>query len=396
VKSAALIETARKLLTNNYRQQPIVLARGEGSWVWDVDGNKFLDMTAGIAVVALGHGHKKLAAAIAEQAARLIHVSNLYYIEEQIRLAETLVPRTFAQRVFFCNSGAEANEAALKLSRRYQAIVRGQAERVEILAFHGSFHGRTFGTVAVTGQEKYRAGFGPLLEPVRLLPYNDVGAVRDAISERTCAVIVEPVQGEGGVLPATPEFLRTLRDSCDKTGTVLVYDEVQTGWGRTGKLFAYEHSGVAPDVMSLAKGIAGGVPMGAMLAREEIARGFEPGTHASTFGGNPLACAAARAVLRIFDEENVLENVRTVGDHLQRGLEAMQKKHPARIKAARGLGLLRGIVLGEDAAPLVGKAREKGLLLSAAGGTVLRFAPPLTASKSEIDEALRILDGVLS
>ena len=250
--------------------------------------------------------------------------------------------------------------------------------------------------MAVTGQEKYRAGFGPLLEPVRLLPYNDVGAVRDAISERTCAVIVEPVQGEGGVLPATPEFLRTLRDSCDKTGTVLVYDEVQTGWGRTGKLFAYEHSGVAPDVMSLAKGIAGGVPMGAMLAREEIARGFEPGTHASTFGGNPLACAAARAVLRIFDEENVLENVRTVGDHLQRGLEAMQKKHPARIKAARGLGLLRGIVLGEDAAPLVGKAREKGLLLSAAGGTVLRFAPPLTASKSEIDEALRILDGVLS
>jgi acetylornithine/N-succinyldiaminopimelate aminotransferase len=396
VKSAALIETARKLLTNNYRQQPIVLARGEGSWVWDVDGSKYLDMTAGIAVVALGHGHKKLAAAIAEQAGRLIHVSNLYYIEEQIRLAETLVPRTFAQRVFFCNSGAEANEAALKLSRRYQAIVRGQAERIEILAFHGSFHGRTFGTVAVTGQEKYRAGFGPLLEPVRLLPYNDAFAARDAISERTCAVIVEPVQGEGGVLPATPEFLRTLRECCDKTGTVLVYDEVQTGWGRTGKLFAYEHSGIAPDVMSLAKGIAGGVPMGAMLAREEIARGFEPGTHASTFGGNPLACAAARAVLRIFEEDNVLENVRTTGEHLQRGLEALAKKHPARIKAARGLGLLRGIVLGEDAAPLVGKCREKGLLLSAAGGTVLRFAPPLTVSKSEIDEALRILDGVLS
>jgi len=395
-KQANLIESAKKLLTNNYRQQPIVLARGEGSWLWDVDGGKYLDMTAGIAVVALGHGHKKLAAAIAEQAARLIHVSNLYYIEEQIRLAETLVPRTFAQRVFFCNSGAEANEAGLKLSRRYQAIVRGQPERVEILAFHGSFHGRTFGTVAVTGQEKYRAGFGPLLEPVRLLPYNDVAAARDAISERTCAVIVEPVQGEGGVLPATPEFLRTLRECCDKTGTVLVYDEVQTGWGRTGKLFAYEHSGVAPDVMSLAKGIAGGVPMGAMLAREEIARGFEPGTHASTFGGNPLACAAARAVLRIFEEDNVLENVRSTGEHLQRGLEALQKKHPERIKAARGLGLLRGIVLGEDAAPLVGKCREKGLLLSAAGGTVLRFAPPLTVSKSEIDEALRILDGVLS
>jgi predicted acetylornithine/succinylornithine family transaminase len=390
-----LIESAKKYLTHNYRQQPIVLSRGEGCWVWDVDGNKFLDMTAGIAVVALGHGHPKLAAAIAEQAARLIHVSNLYYIEEQIRLAELLVPRTFADRAFFCNSGAEANEAALKLARRYQAIVRGKPERVEILAFQGSFHGRTFGTVAVTGQEKYRAGFGPLLEPVRLLPYNDEAALREAISERTCAVIVEPVQGEGGVLPAAPTFLRALREQCDTTGTVLIYDEVQTGWGRTGKLFAYEHSGIAPDVMTLAKGMAGGVPMGAMLAREQIARGFEPGTHASTFGGNPLACAAARAVLRIFEAENVLENVRTVGDHLQRGLEALVAKHSPRVKAARGLGLLRGIELGEDAMPLVGKCREKGLLVSAAGGTVLRFAPPLTVGKQEIDEALRILDGVL-
>jgi predicted acetylornithine/succinylornithine family transaminase len=383
-------------LTNNYRQQPIVLSRGEGCWLWDVDGNKFLDMTAGIAVAALGHGHKKLAAAIGEQAARLIHVSNLYYIEEQIRLAEALIPRTFAQRVFFCNSGAEANEAALKLSRRYQAIVRGKPERIEILAFHGSFHGRTFGTVAVTGQEKYRAGFGPLLEPVRLLPYNEEAAAREAITERTCAVIVEPVQGEGGVMPATPAFLRALREKCDQTGSVLIYDEVQTGWGRTGTLFAYEHSGVAPDVMSLAKGIAGGVPMGAMLAREEIARGFEPGTHASTFGGNPLACAAARAVLLIFDEDKVLENVRTVGDHLQRGLDALAKKYAPRTKGARGAGLLRGLVFEEDVMPLVVKAREKGLLLSAAGGTVLRFAPPLVVTKSEIDQALAILDGVLS
>ncbi len=393
---AALIASAQRHLTSNYRQQPIVLVRGDGCWVWDVSGTRYLDMTAGIAVTCLGHAHPKLAAAIATQAARLIHVSNLYYNELQIRLAETLVQRSFGDRAFFCNSGAEANEAALKLSRRYQAVVRGRPERVEIIAFHGSFHGRTIATVAVTGQEKYRAGFGPLFEPVRLIPYGDESAARSAIGERTCAVIVEPLQGEGGVVVPPSAFLRLLRERCDATGSVLIFDEVQTGVGRTGTMWGYEHSGVVPDLMSLAKGIAGGVPMGVLLARNEVARGFEPGTHASTFGGNPLACAAALAVLEIFEEEGVIENCRAAGEYLQRGLERLAQRYAPRVKGARGLGLLRGLVLAEDVLPLVARCRAQGLLLSAAGGTVLRFAPPLIVKREEIDEALAILDRVLA
>jgi predicted acetylornithine/succinylornithine family transaminase len=390
-----LIAEAKQYLTNNYKQQPVVFVRGEGCWLWDLAGTRYLDMTAGIAVVCLGHGHAKLAGAIAAQAARVIHVSNLYYVEPAIRLAQTLVARSFADRAFFCNSGAEANEAALKLARRWQAIVRGRPDRVEIVAFEGSFHGRTFATVAVTGQEKYRAGFGPLVEPVRLIPYGETAAVREVITEHTCAVIVEPVQGEGGVVAAPRAFLEALRQRCDATGTVLVFDEVQTGMGRTGTLFAYEQFGVVPDVMTLAKGIAGGVPMGAMLAREEIARGFEPGTHASTFGGNALACAAALAVLDVFEQEAVLENCRAAGEYLGRSLDRLARKHAGRIKEARGMGLLRGLVLDEEAAPLVGRCRERGLLLSAAGGSVLRFAPPLVVGRVEIDVAVDILDTIL-
>jgi predicted acetylornithine/succinylornithine family transaminase len=394
-EEATLIETARARLTNNYRQQPVVMTRGEGCQLWDVAGRRYLDMAAGIAVCSLGHAHPKLADAIAAQARRLVHVSNLYYIEAQIRLAERLCKTCFADRVFFCNSGAEANEAALKLARRYQAMLRGRPERVEILAFDGSFHGRTFATVAVTGQEKYRAGFGPLVEPVRLLPFGDAEAARAAITERTCAVLVEPVQGEGGVLPAPPAFLRILRERCDATGTVLIFEEVQTGVGRTGTMWAYEQLGVVPDVMTVAKGIAGGVPMGAMLAREEIARGFEPGTHASTFGGNPLACAAALAVLDVIEADRLLEHVRAVGDHLAQGFERLAARHAKRVRGTRGLGLLRGIVLAEDAAALVGRCREQGLLVSAAGGQVLRFCPPLVVTKNDIDEALAIVDRVL-
>jgi predicted acetylornithine/succinylornithine family transaminase len=394
-RQAALIESAKQKLTNNYRQQPAVMTRGEGCWLWDVAGNRYLDMTAGVAVCSLGHCHPRLAEAIAVQAKRLIHVSNLYYVEQQVRLAEQLVERSFADRVFFCNSGAEANEAALKLARRYQAVVNGRPDRLTIVAFHGSFHGRTFATVAVTGQEKYRAGFGSLVEPVRHLPFNDEVAVKAFIDERTCAVIVEPVQGEGGVVRATPGFLRLLRERCAATGTVLVFDEVQTGIGRTGTLWAYEQTDVTPDVMTSAKGIAGGVPMGAMLATEELAKGFEPATHASTFGGNPLACAAALAVLEVFDADGVLAHVRKVGDHLQAGLERLAEKHSGRATGARGAGLLRGLVLSEDAMPLVARCREKGLLVSAAGGTVLRFAPPLVVTAEELDQALSILDTVL-
>ncbi len=393
-----LIELAQKRLTQNYRQQPIVLSRGEGCHVWDVAGNRYLDMNAGIAVSCLGHGHPAFVRAIAEQAERLIHVSNLYYIEQQVRLADRLIARTWApdsNRVFFCNSGAEANEAALKLARRYHAVTTGHPERIELIACEGSFHGRTFAAVSMTGQEKYRSGFGPMVGPVKFVPYGDLAAAREAITEKTCAILLEPVQGEGGVRSPPPGYLQGLRARCEETGTLLVFDEVQTGVGRTGTFFAYEQEGVVPDIVTLAKGLAGGVPIGAMIASGEVARGFEPGVHASTFGGNALACAAALAVMDAIEHERLLDRVRTAGDRLGRGLEVVaQKRKPLTIDA-RGKGLLRGIALSKDAMPYLARARERGLLLSVAGGTVLRFSPPYVVTDEQIDESLEILSTVL-
>jgi predicted acetylornithine/succinylornithine family transaminase len=395
-----MMELANRRLTHNYKQQPVVMARGEGCYLWDVAGNRYLDMTSGIAVSLLGHGHPVLVKAIADQAQRLIHTSNLYFIEQQIKLADKLVSRSFSPddgQIFFCNSGAEANEAALKLARRLQHVVCGRPERIELVACEGSFHGRTFATVALTGQEKYRAGIGPLVEPVRFMPFGEIAAAREVITDRTCAIIIEPVQGEGGVRQPPPGYLAALREHCSKTGTVLIFDEVQTGVGRTGTFFGYEHDGVAPDVVTLAKGLAGGVPIGAMIARPEVARGFEPGVHASTFGGNALAASAALAVLEVIESEHLLERVKGAGQRLGAGLEALAAKGVARGRAyeARGRGLLRGLSLGHDAAPLVGKCREKGLLLSVAGGTVLRFVPPLIVSDEQIDSSLEILGAVL-
>ena len=394
--SEQLIARGRKLLINNYGRAPIVMSRGAGCLLWDSDGNRYLDMTAGIAVCILGHGHPGLAQAIAEQAGRLHHTSNLYFIEAQILLAEALAKRAFAGKFFFCNSGAEANEAALKLARRYQAVVRGKPNRVELISFEGSFHGRTMGALSVTGQAKYRQGFGPLLADVRFIPFGDAEAARAAISERTCAVIAEPIQAEGGINLPPPGYLQELRRLCSERGALLIFDEIQTGVGRTGTFYAFEKEAMVPDIVTLAKGLAGGVPMGAMLANLEVERAFEPGTHASTFGGNPLASAASLYVLHAIDELDLLARCQDVGAHLGSALSRMAERRRPKTRGARGRGLLRGIVLDGDAGPVVEKARDRGLLLSVAGGQVVRFAPPLVVSKDEIDEAVSILDAVLA
>jgi len=394
-QSDQLIASGRKLLINNYGRAPIVMSRGEGCELWDVDGQRYLDMTAGIAVCVLGHGHQGLAQAIADQAIRLHHTSNLYFIEMQIRLAEALAKRAFAGKMFFCNSGAEANEAALKLARRYQAVVRGKPQRVEFISFENSFHGRTMGALSVTGQAKYRQGFGPMVNDVRFIPFGDAEAARNAISERTCAVIAEPIQAEGGINLPPPGYLQELRRLCSERGALLIFDEIQTGVGRTGTFYAFEREAMVPDIVTLAKGLAGGVPMGAMLASDEVERAFEPGTHASTFGGNPLACAAALYVQQAIDDQNLLAHCKDMGAHLGSALSRLAERRRPKTRGTRGRGLLQGLVLDGEAGPVVQKARDRGLLLSVAGGHVVRFAPPLVVGKDEIDEAVAILDAAL-
>jgi predicted acetylornithine/succinylornithine family transaminase len=390
-----LVRAGQRLLLNNYRQAPVVMVRGEGAALWDADGRRYLDMTAGVAVCVLGHGDPGLADAIAAQARRLVHTSNLYYVETQLQLAEALARRAFRGRAFFCNSGTEANEAALKLARRYQIVTRQQPERTLLLAFENSFHGRTCGALAVTGQAKYREGFGPLVGPVKFLPFGDVAAARAAITPEACAVIVEPIQAEGGIVLPPPGFLQELRRLCTETGTVLIFDEVQTGVGRTGTFYAFEGEGVVPDVVTLAKGLGGGVPVGAMLANDEVGRGFEPGSHASTFGGNPLAGSAALYVQQAIDRLGLLERCRDVGAHLGAALARLGERRRPRTRGARGRGLLQGLVVEGDLAAVVTRARARGLLVSAAGTNVVRFVPPLIASRAEIDEAVAILDAVL-
>ncbi|MES1157733.1 MAG: aspartate aminotransferase family protein [Haliangium ochraceum] len=391
-----IVSAGQRLLLNNYRQAPVVMSHGEGCVLWDTEGRRYLDMTAGIAVCLLGHGDPGLAETLADQARRLVHTSNLYYIENQIRLADALIRRGFPGRAFFCNSGSEANEAALKLARRYQVTTQNRPARTEIVSFENSFHGRTVGALSVTGQAKYREGFGSLFGPVKFLPFGDLEAMRTQITDRTCAVIIEPIQAEGGIHLPPAGFLQELRRRCTDTGTVLIFDEVQTGVGRTGTFYGFEKEGVVPDVISLAKGLGGGVPIGAMLANEEVSRGFEPGTHASTFGGNPLAAAAALYVQDAIDRLGLLERCREAGSYLGNKLARLAERRRPRTRGARGRGLLQGLVLDGDATPVVVKAREAGLLLSVVGGNVVRFVPALTVSKEQIDEAVQILDGVLA
>jgi acetylornithine/N-succinyldiaminopimelate aminotransferase len=390
-----LIASGKKLLLGNYGRAPVVMSRGLGCILYDADGRRYLDMSSGIAVCVLGHGDPGLAQALYAQASRLHHTSNLYFIEAQIRLAEALARRGFPGRFFFCNSGTEANEAALKIARRYQIAVRGQTERTEFIACEGSFHGRTMGALSVTGQAKYRQNFGPLVPSTKFIAFGDLEAARAAIDDKTCALIIEPVQAEGGINLPPPGYLQELRKLCTERGVVLIFDEVQTGVGRTGTFYAYEKEGAVPDVLTLAKGLAGGVPMGAMAANDEVGRAFEPGTHASTFGGNPLASAAALYLQTAIDDRKLLARCQEMGAHLGSALLRLAERRRPKTRGARGRGLLQGLVMDGDAAPVIAKARDRGLLLTVAGGNVVRFAPALIVSREEIDEAVAILDGVL-
>lgn len=375
-----------------YARAPLALVRGQGCRVWDADGKEYLDFFASTVVTALGHAHPGVTRAIVEQAGKILHVSNLHHSEPQAILAEQLCTHSFADRVFFCNSGAEANEAALKLARKFGAE-HGDG-RFEVLTALGSFHGRTIATIAATGQEKVRRGFQPLPEGFRYFPYDDVDALEAAISPRTIAVMLEPLQGEGGIAVPSPEYLRRVRELCDRHGLLLIFDEVQTGMGRTGTLFAYEQSGITPDIMTLAKGLGTGVPIGAMLATERVAAAFTVGSHASTFGGNALTCAVGIAVMHALLEEGVLANCRTQGAYLRERLQQLRAE-TARIRDVRGSGLLVGAELDGPGAAVVDACRADGLLINCTAEKVLRFAPPLIVSRAEIDRAVDIVARVL-
>ncbi len=389
-----IISVTQKYVANTYTRFPVALVRGRGAWVWDADGKKYLDFVAGIAVNCLGHNHPAVARAIRQQAARLLHVSNLYHIEPQSELARELCRHSFGDRVFFCNSGAEANEAAIKLARRYGAEWLGG--KYEILSTHNSFHGRTLATLTATGQEKVRAGYDPLPAGFRHVPYNDLRAMEAAIDEKTTvAILVEPIQGEGGVVVPDKNYLQGLRELCDQREILLIFDEVQSGMGRTGKLFAYQHSGMEPDVMTLAKALGGGLPLGAMLAKEKVARSFVPGAHASTFGGNPLACKVGSAVLKTLIQGGALKNCVKMGRLLQDGLQALQDRFRF-IRDIRGQGLLLGMELEQDGGKIVEECLKAGLLINCTAHKVLRFIPPLVVGKKEIEQGLSILEKVLA
>jgi len=388
-----LLAASAKYLANTYARFPIVLERGQGVRLWDSDGKEYLDFVGGIAVDALGHCHPRMVEAIRAQAERLIHVSNLYHIEPQIRLAQLLCEHSFADRAFFCNSGAEANEAAIKLARKF-AKDHWSTDRFEIIAMRHSFHGRTLATVTATGNEKYWHGFEPLMPGFKHVPYNDLKAVERAMDSRTCAVLVEPVQGEGGVHIPGDEYLPGLRRLCDEAGVLLILDEVQSGIGRTGKLFAYEHWGVTPDIMTLAKALAGGIPMGAMLATESVAASFVPGSHASTFGGTPFVSAVAHAVLSTIIQEDLPGHAARVGKYFLDRLAALQEKHRV-VTTVRGRGLILGMEVSVPARTIVSGCMERGLLLLTAGDNVVRFVPPLILTEEDVDRAVGILDAVL-
>ena len=388
-----LLEWSAQYHTPNYGRAPIVLVRGDGMRVWDADGREYLDFGAGLAVTALGHCHPRVTGAIREAAATLLHVSNLYHSAPQIHLAKLLCEHSFADRVFFSNSGAEANEAAFKLARKY-AKERFASDRVDIIATRNSFHGRTLAAVTATGQEKYQHGFEPLMPGFKHVPYNDLRAMERAIDSRTAAVLVEPIQGEGGVRVPDDDYLPGLRKLCDAAGALLILDEIQTGVGRTGRLWAYEHAGIEPDIMTLAKALANGVPIGATLARDEVAAVLTPGTHGSTFGGTPFVTAVALAAFTTVLADRIPERAARMGQELMDGLRAIRSRQPI-VREVRGKGLLIGMDLTVSAAPIVDRCRDTGLLVLSAGEKVLRLAPPLIVESRDAARALEIIERAL-
>lgn len=394
--NADLVALGRQRLYPNYKPAPLAMVRGRGCELFDADGRRWLDLCAGVAVDAVGHAHPVLVRAIAEQAASVMHVSNYFYNEPNIHLADELCRRTGFARALFCNSGTEANEALLKLARHHFWLA-GQKDRVRVVAFHNAFHGRTLGALSMTGTPKYREGFGPL-GPVTHVAYGDVEAVERAMGPDACAIIVEPLQGEGGVLPAPAGFLAKLRALADAHGALLLVDEVQTGVGRLGRFLGSEGSGAKPDAVALAKGLGGGFPIGAMLTTEALSGALPPGAHGSTFGGNPLACASALAVLRILDEEKLVDGARAKGDALGASLRQLVRDLPEVCEGARGEGLLWGLVMkpGFVAREVLPRVQEAGVLLTAAGERVLRFSPPLVVSAAELEEGVRALRSALT
>lgn len=375
-----------------FSRYPIVLDHGEGSYVWDVNGRKYLDALGGIAVNVLGHNYAPLVDAIAEQAKRLIHVSNLYYTEPQADAAAKLSALTAGGKVFFGNSGAEANEGAIKAARKYAHMIH--SEKSQIITALGSFHGRTLATLTATGQEKFHKGFEPLPQEFDYVPFNDIAALEARMSENTAAVMLEPIQGEGGVRTPADGYLQQVRALCDKYDALLIFDEIQTGMGRTGSFYAYESCGVIPDIVTLAKGLAGGVPIGAFVVTEKVAAAFHAGDHGSTFGGNPLACAAANVVLDAVANDDFLAGVRDVGTHFKQALTDLQSKYPAHIAEVRGAGLILGMEMqrNEDAAAIARRMLEQGVIINCTAGNVLRFIPPLIFTKNEVDELICVLD----
>lgn len=380
-------------LMPTYNRADLAFERGEGAYVWTDAGRRFLDFGSGIATSSLGHGHPHLVKAIAEQAARVMHVSNLYRVPQAEKLAARHVAASFADSVFFCNSGAEANEGMVKAVRKYHAE-NGSPEKFRMICFEGAFHGRTLAMLSATGNEKYLAGFGPAVEGFDHVPFGNMNAVRDAITPATAGIMIEPVQGEGGVRPADLRFLRDLRAVCDEFGLLLALDEVQTGMGRSGKLWAHQWAGIEPDVMSSAKGIGGGFPLGAVMAKEAVAKHLKPGTHGTTYGGGPLACAAGNAVLDVVLAPGFLDQVDRVARHLWRGMLALAERHPRVILGVQGAGMLLGLRLTPEVNNGVMQTQcvEEGLLTVAAGMNVLRVAPPLIITEAEVDEALSMLD----
>ena len=389
-----LTQDAARYLMQTYTRQPLSIVRGRGTKVYDLEGREYLDFVGGIAVNILGHGHPDLVQAIQRQAAQLIHTSNLYYTEPQVKLAQMLVEHSFADKVFFCNSGAEANEAAIKLVRRYSHDKYG-AGRFEIVTMKNSFHGRTMATLTATGQAKVQKGYDPLMPGFNYAAFNNLAELEQAVTDKTAAIMLEPIQGEGGVYVADREYLKQVRDLCVKKDLLLIFDEIQTGMGRTGTLFAYEQLGVQPDIMTLAKALGGGVPIGACLATDAVAKAFSPGSHASTFGGNPLACAAGLAVCRALLEGHVLDHARRMGEYFAKGLSDCKSRHRV-VREVRGLGLLRGVELDMDAKAVVSECLARGVLINATGEHVLRFVPSLIITEAEIDRLLDTLAQIFS
>ncbi len=389
-----IIAQAEQVIIKTYGRYPVAFVRGQGSTVWDADGKSYTDFLTGIAVCVLGHCHPRVVEAITKQAQTLLHVSNFYHTLPQTEVATFLSKHAFGGKSFFCNSGAEANESALKIARKYSHD-RHDESRTDIITTTNSFHGRTLGTVAATGQEKVRKGFEPTLPGFTYVPYGDLGAMEQAMTERTCAVLVEPIQGEGGIVIPPQGYLEGLRRMCDQRDVLLMFDEVQTGIGHTGYYFGYQHEGVVPDVMTLAKGLGGGLPIGVMMAKAHVAEALGPGTHGSTFGGNPVSCSAALAVLQTIEDEHLLDHVQEIGAYFVDGLKRLQKKY-AFITEVRGRGLMVAAELDRPGGPMVMKALERGSLINCTVDCVLRFLPPLIVTQQEVDGLLAILDTIFA